>query len=68
MLLLCAVYLELNFKLKLISGILKTLVGHKRSVFPGGLDGDVIVNVADDLGCVHVAGVGRVSRDSMVLL
>ena len=62
MLLLTAVYLEFNSK------FLKTLVGHKRSVLPGGLDGDVVVNVADDLGSVHVAGVGRVSRDSMVLL
>merc|ERR1719460_494926 len=35
---------------------------------PGGLDGDIIVNVAADLGGVHVAGVGRVGADAVVLL
>ena len=35
---------------------------------PGGLHGDVIVNVAADLGGVHVAGVGRVSTNGVVLL
>ena len=35
---------------------------------PGGLDGDIVVNVALDLGEVHVGGVGGVGRDAMVLL
>ena len=35
---------------------------------PGGLDGDIVVNVAADLGGVHVAGVGGVRADAVVLL
>ena len=34
----------------------------------GALDWDIIINVAADLGGVHVTGVGGVSRDAMVLL
>ena len=35
---------------------------------PGGLDGHVIVDVAADLGRVHVTGVGGVGGDAVVLL
>ena len=37
-------------------------------VTPGGMDRSLGVNVAIDLGDVHVAGVNTVSRDSMVVL
>ena len=32
---------------------------------PGGLDGDVIVDVTNELGEVHVAGVDSIRRDDM---
>merc|ERR1719481_2424848 len=35
---------------------------------PGGLDRHIFLNIALDLGGVHVASVGGVSRDAMVLL
>merc|ERR1719322_1589603 len=35
---------------------------------PGGLHRDILVNVAADLGSIHVAGVGGVSADAVVLL
>ena len=34
----------------------------------GGLDWHIIINVATDLGSIHVAGVGGVSTDAMVFL
>ena len=35
---------------------------------PGGLDGDVVIDVAADLGSIHVTGVGGVGSDAVVLL
>ena len=40
----------------------------KNDATPGGMDRSFGVNVAVDLGDVHVAGVNTVSRDSMVVL